>query len=173
MTSEQIAYKFFNGNRMPANRRLRILYDLYCVNRFFPPVPSGMAPQHVVLDRAGLKIIGSDSKPIASLPRHYNHTILVNDWLIRWHGETNYKLGKIIPDIYYPEYKLAVEIDTGTESRNTLKNKLLAYNQLNIRLCVVASKPRLEYVSQILTIPNVLVEADKIEKAIEILKKRP
>lgn len=97
----------------------------------------GSASQHVVLDRAGAKILdlGKFYK-IRSLPANYTHTLLTTDYIIaaRRKGFINpvreYKNGPIRSDIFYPRESIAVEIDTGTESYTTLKDKADRYNRL-------------------------------------------
>ena len=138
VTSHQIRKLFYRGQAQAVcNRRLRILYDLHCVDRFFPPVKKGSAKQHLVLDRAGAMVLGLSSfYKLGSLPVHYRHHVLVAEFSIHarmkglgW-GKLEHKLAGYKVDIYYPPYKLAVEIDTGSEVHGTLERKAERYNRM-------------------------------------------
>lgn len=120
------------------NRRLRILFDLYCLDRYFPPVDSGSSKQHLLLDRAGAYAIGKVNffklnKPV----RRYKHHRMVTEFDIVGHERLGWakleeKKGSQVADLYYPNIDMAVEIDTGTEGHKTLKNKIRGYNRSNI-----------------------------------------
>ena len=76
---------------------------------------------------------------IDHLPLSYRHTVAVGEFRIRarqagfgW-GEGSYKLEKVIPDVYYPQYRIAIEVDTGTESHDTLGSKGERYNGLSLQ----------------------------------------
>lgn len=154
-TSEQVARLFWDGSKKAqglCNRRLRQLYDLQCIDRFFPVVETGSSLQHIVLDRAGAKALGlSHFRRITTLPVSYRHTVYVSSFLASaysngwgW-GKTEYRLGRLIADIYYPALKVAVEIDTGTQSRQVLLDKARKYNQtpdLSVIVFVSAVKER-------------------------------
>jgi hypothetical protein len=133
-TSDQLARVFFQANNAQylCNKRLRILFDLHCINRFFPPTDKGSSRQHTALDIAGKKILGIDRYTlIKKLPITYKHTIHVTEAAIRLTKlgphtlETN--LGGAIADLYYPNHKLAIEVDTGAESRRSLTTKIDRY----------------------------------------------
>jgi len=73
------------------NRRIRRLYELYVLDRFYPKVGTGMgsSQQHICLDRAGLILLGIDkySKPInydyngnKVLFFGWEHKILLNEY---------------------------------------------------------------------------------------------
>lgn len=120
------------------NRRLRILYDLHCIDRYFPPAKEGSSKQHVVLDRAGARLLNiKNFNKKNTLPGNYFHTILQVEFKIRakHHGwgwgalETDF--GPFRADIYYESINAAVEIDCGTETHTTLKRKAKKYNQVN------------------------------------------
>lgn len=120
-----------------ADRRLRILYDLHCVDRYFPLTETGSAPQHLVLDYAGARAIGmSDFDKVTKLPLTYKHTVATTDIRVvsSRHGfgpgSTNYNLGPVIADIYYPSYYMALEVDMNTETRETLRSKFQRYSTL-------------------------------------------
>lgn len=121
--------------------RLNILEnELYCINRLYPKTNPGEGKDfaHISLDRAGLKELGINSKYIIKkLPISYKHYIKVNDFSIYAHskgwgwGKTEYKFKNCITDIYYPLTRIAVEIDTGTESHKLFIKQAEKYNYLN------------------------------------------
>lgn len=125
-----MARKFFPGQKI-CNRRLRKLFDLHCIDRFFPPVETGSALQHVVLDYAGAKAINIDIRKINELPSTFFHTILVTEFVVEFPGdlEVEKDFGVVRPDLYYPG--MAIEIDTGTEGYRVLKEKARRYNRYN------------------------------------------
>lgn len=133
------------------NRRLRLLYDLHCINRYFPPTTEGSTLQHVTLDRAGAKVLGLEQwNRIEALPITYRHTIQVGEFRILareyglgW-GRHEYLLGSVRADIYYPDHRIAVEIDTGTETHTVLKRKAMSYRMIRgLRyLLIVTTGPR-------------------------------
>lgn len=127
--------------------RLRILYDLHCVNRFYPPVAAGTAPQHIVLDRAGAKALGVHEgwKRMTRLPLTFRHTVLIADFRVtaweagmEW-GEREVCLGPIVPDVWFPNRRLAVEVDTGTETQKQLLKKAAGYNRTKVRYLLFAT----------------------------------
>lgn len=132
---------FFRKNkesRFLCNRRLRRLFDLHCIDRFFPPIDVGSTPQHVVLDRAGAKILGVESSfnKIPCLPLTHKHMILMTQFLIRanrwgfgW-GEREYQMGSVVGDIYYSKYRMMVEIDSGNHGSKVLQEKARNYADL-------------------------------------------
>lgn len=138
-TSTQVA-EYFYWDKVKAqdltNRQLRTLYDLHCIDRWFPPVDKGSSLQHVSLGLAGAKILGVNNRRMKALPLTYRHMVLVTEYRMRarlngfgW-GESETKLGAVQADIWYPEHKLAVEVDTGTETTETLLSKAQRYQSL-------------------------------------------
>lgn len=142
VTSKQVEKVFWRGrsqSKYLCNRRLRVLYDLHCVDRFFPRVGigEGSAPQHLCLDYAGAKALKLDSfNKMQKLPISYKHYILVAEFRLNarlkgfgW-GRREEKIGSTVADIYYPNYKICIEVDRGTETLSTLDRKAQKYNQI-------------------------------------------
>lgn len=135
-----------------ANRSLRKLFDLHLIDRFFPQVEKGSSLQHVTLSRLGSKVLGVRYRHFDRLPANHKHTTLVTDFRIMarefgwsW-GITEYNLGVVRADIFYPERKTAVEIDLGTEGVKALKAKAVRYRRADIQEIVMitnGSKERL------------------------------
>lgn len=131
---------YFKGRKQAQKltcRRLRVLYDLHCIDRFFPVVEKGSPPQHLVLDYGGVKVLDIENfKKTRRLPIDFKHKILQTEFRIRakekgfsW-GKREEKIGPIRADLYYPNFNMAVEIDRGTETKKTLKKKIKKYNRL-------------------------------------------
>ena len=150
VTSEQIYQLFYRSNKSKrtCNHRLKVLENLYCIKKFYPKTRNaGKSYAHIVLNRAGYRELGVDKYyRYKELPISYNHYILVNDFCMyayrkgwRW-GKLEFELNTCITDIWYPSKKIAVEIDTGSESRNLLDKKVKKYNSLNnLRLIIFIS----------------------------------
>jgi hypothetical protein len=94
MTIDQIEMMVF-GNLKPscwrtkANERIRRLYHAHCIDRWFPPVAdgTGSAPQHLILDRAGARILALKGEPDMEnwrkrdyVPQTYSHTLKLYDF---------------------------------------------------------------------------------------------
>lgn len=86
LTTEQIEMMAFSDLkpsnwRTKANQRIRKLYLAHCVDRWFPPVPSGTgsAQQHVILDVAGIMILESKHFVLDGIKRWKNRGYLVNE----------------------------------------------------------------------------------------------
>src|SRR5690625_140349 len=84
---EQLARVFWSHCKDPVRMcvdRLRVLYDLHCIDRFYPPVSSGTSPQHITLDRAGARVLAlpDDWKRTTRLPATYRHTVLITQFCI-------------------------------------------------------------------------------------------
>lgn len=128
-----------------------MLYDLHCIDRFFPPTVEGSALQHVTLDRAGARTLGLENwKKLDALPLTFRHTVLAGEFRIQarrhgfpW-GTSEHSLGPVVADVYYPRERMAVEIDTGTESHTTLKEKATRYKRIRGLgvLLIVTTGPR-------------------------------
>lgn len=81
---------YFNHSKNPqklCNSRLRKLYRLQCINRFFPPIKQGKGSSkaHICLDRAGfkaLKLEDFSSYRYRKLPFNYKHKIAVANFRI-------------------------------------------------------------------------------------------
>ena len=153
-----------NHPQKQANRRLRVLYDLHCIDRFFPPVDKGSSKQHIVLDYAGARALELENfYKINDLPLTYYHTTLVAEFRLQakllgfsW-GLTEEDLGPVKADIYYKRQGLAVEVDTGTETRETLKSKAQRYNRLqgtSLIFVTDGARDRIDYILDRVHIPK-------------------
>lgn len=157
VTSEQLARRFWPGCSQAAwlcNRRLRVLSDLHCVDRYYPVVyGGGSAPAHVVLDYAGAVVLGLTGwRKLPALPVTFPHTVLVSEVALRGlcYGLVDYRLefslGSVRPDIYYPGRRLAVEVDTGSQSLAVLAGKAERYRAiqgLRVVMVTLGSRERL------------------------------
>ncbi|MFW6243169.1 MAG: replication-relaxation family protein [bacterium] len=184
VTSEQIRKLFYTGQHINnCNRRLRILYDLHCIDRYFPPTEKGSSKQHIVIDRAGMLVIEKECTKINKLPLHYRHYIAVNEFVINLYkqgfgfGLREYQVAGYKIDLYYPDYKLAVEIDTGCEVHKTLIDKAKKYNrvqEVNYLLFITkGSKNRIKVFKS--NVHNIKVAGCKfkdLDKFIPILKSK-
>lgn len=155
VTSKQIWTTIFKNEKYPnryCNKKLKKLYDLGCIDRFFPAVNSGSPLVHVVLSKVGAKILDINKfRKIERLPNNWRHTVLSNDissYLINkyslfilktevpmeWEEKNGKK--KIQADIYVNwdngsdiGMHVMFEIDTGTESMSELYSKLKNYHK--------------------------------------------
>gem|GEM_PF-5103814 len=166
------------------NRRLRILYDLHCIDKFYPPAPigEGSMPAHIVLDYAGAKALDIDLVKIRELPLTFKHHTLVAEYRIKayrhgfsW-GRREERLGPVVADIYYPEHRIAVEVDRGTEYLKTLRRKTENYNRLRGKVNRVifvtsGSKNRIDYFCDRLQLPDAGCHVDDLDKLLSELKK--
>lgn len=78
------AFHTITKGRQRVNDRIRVLYDLHCVNKHSPLLPPGQGTsvQYVWLDRAGAKLMGKDNfRKRNVLPTDYLHTSLILDTL--------------------------------------------------------------------------------------------
>lgn len=81
-TPKEKAFYEIKQGQQRCNDRIRILYDLHCVNKQSPLLPpgEGTSVQYVWLDRAGAKLLGMDSfRRKKTLPKDYLHTSCVLD----------------------------------------------------------------------------------------------
>ncbi|MFW5962013.1 MAG: replication-relaxation family protein [bacterium] len=142
VTSYQIAKLFWEGRSNSqglANRRLRKLYDLHCIDRFFPIKKHGTSCQHLVLDVVGALVLGvnGDFEKLKELPVKYRHSVYTADFIVEARSfglineKVNYFLDGVNVDIYYPQYNLVVDIDVGTESISYLIQKATKINQIH------------------------------------------
>lgn len=139
MTNYQIKEVFYKKNKSikNCNRRLAILFhEMYCIDRYFPPVDDGSSRQHLFLDRAGAMVINLDRfYKLNTPPLRWKHHILVTEFDIKaynkgygW-GRLEHKIANQQADLYYPNYRIVVEIDTGSECHQTLLDKINGYNR--------------------------------------------
>lgn len=76
------AFSSIKRGQQRVNDRIRILFDLHCVNKHSPLLPPGQGTsvQYVWLDRAGAKLLGIENfRRRKSLPQDYLHTSGVLD----------------------------------------------------------------------------------------------
>ncbi len=109
---------------------------MQCIDRYYPPVDSGSSRQHLLLDRAGAMAINiSPFYKLNTPPLRWKHHVLVAEFDIMAHsrgfgwGKLEHKIASQQADLYYPSYRMAVEIDTGSESHKTLLDKIKGYNR--------------------------------------------
>lgn len=182
--SSQISRIFWRGRKQAkdlCNRRLRILYDLYCIDRFFPRVCRGSSQQHIVLDRAGAKILNIDNfNKIRELPITYKHMRLMTEFRVEAYlknlgmGKREVKLSDIRADIYFPEYRIAVEIDTGSESYKMLKKKAEKYSRTNLFAIIFVTDggiKRIKYFLDEIKLQRVKKAGCKFEELGDMLRK--
>ena len=157
VTSDQLARLFWTGRsnaQRLCNRRLQSLIELRCLARYYPLAQSGKAYQHLTLDIAGAKVLGSDKwRKVSQLPLTFRHQVLVAEFAIRAKdynlrgGIPEYALGPVRVDLYYPAMGLAVEADTGTASHKQLVAKAKRYRRVQVSQVVMVtegSKDRLQ-----------------------------
>lgn len=78
------AFYTISRGQQRCNDRIRVLYDLHCVNKQSPLLPPGQGTsvQYVWLDRAGAKLLGIEKfRRKKSLPLDYLHTAGILDTL--------------------------------------------------------------------------------------------
>lgn len=134
------------------NRRLKKLYELGCIDRFFPLVENtkGLDYVHVVLGPVGSKILKLEKfRRVKSLNQNWRHTVMVNEILsnlsvkfsvTKWKKELKLewksgdtKLHNQQPDLFITytnkkqEKYAFIEADMGTEMLQTLVNKSKKY----------------------------------------------
>lgn len=144
-TSKQIIRFLLQNNKAKlktCSNRLKKLFELGCIDRFFPMTPSGKGtePVHVVLNLIGAKIIKHDGRfrRTILLNKSWRHTATVNEYLsLMYKDYDSYKIEdpliwdetKIVPDIKFfkDDKEIFVEVDMGTESIILLKDKISKY----------------------------------------------
>lgn len=80
--SKSPAFHEISRGQQRCNDRLRILYDLHCINKYSPLLPpgSGTSVQYCWLDRAGAKLLGIESfRRRQTLPQDYLHRTQIMD----------------------------------------------------------------------------------------------
>lgn len=73
-------YELSQGTKR-CNERIRILYDLHCVNKWTPrlPIGHGTSKQYVALDRAGIKLLNLERRARNEIPQDWKHQSLIMD----------------------------------------------------------------------------------------------
>lgn len=153
ITSDAIAkvlYKDFVYPEKTANNHLRIMFKLGIVDRFWPEpdATAGSTPTHFILGPVGARILELDGfKRMKEIPQKWRHYVMVSDYyayfvnkfkVLDWSNEyrLHYKNKKMddqqikadalikTPDIIY-----LLELDTGSEAIQVLKDKIDAYGE--------------------------------------------
>ncbi len=145
VSRDHVAGTFFAHCKAPeiqTDKRLKVLYSLSILNRFFPPRPpaGGRGQQLVTLDRAGGMFLNIENyRYVKTLPITYNHTLLVvstylsaKDLIAKWKPEYNLRL--IRPDAAFTlkgtGKEFILEVDTGKQSKPKLTKKLETYSKI-------------------------------------------
>lgn len=159
ITSIQLARIIFKeGNEVRkfalqyTTARLKKLYELGCIDRFFPISENSKSKDyvHVVMGPVGARVLKIEKfRRIKSLPSHWRHAVMVNDifsnlyvkfkivsWLkeikLEWKNEATV-IHNLQPDalIGYTNNKhekyAFIEADMGTETISTLLGKIKRY----------------------------------------------
>lgn len=160
VTSSQIAKLLFYKDKnqkfaqIYCNNHLKKLYELGCIDRFFPITENGKGsePAHIVLGPVGAKILNIKGfRRIKTVNKNWRHTVMINEvfanfflkyQIICWKKEVKMKwedhatrqkqqqADVLMGYIYNEKEKYALlEIDMGTESIKTLMNKVKNYNE--------------------------------------------
>jgi Ni/Co efflux regulator RcnB len=141
-TVEQIEMTLFSSMkpsnwRTKSNERLRRLYRVHCIDRWFPPVAegAGSAQQHIILDKAGLLVIakhkGYDPKKIkwrkrTYIPQNYRHTLKIQDFKAMLHA-LNHQItgGEIIN--WKQEHEAKIQYRTEEGRREVIPDAMCIY----------------------------------------------
>jgi hypothetical protein len=151
-TSSQVAKYIYQTNahrQKYCNTHLQKLFQLGCIDRFFPAVEKGSPQTHIVLAPIGAKVIGIDNfRKITTLNQNWRHTIQTNEVLceiISKYKVLNYKIElpieweekqkekKLRVDLFCgflknnQKHYIMVEVDLGTEPMSTLYKKIKNY----------------------------------------------
>lgn len=146
-TSHQIANLLFKEKNNPvlfSNRRLKKLYRLGCIDRFFPSIDKGRLPTHITLAVIGAKVLEKRGfRRLLILNQNWKHTVAINEVLS--HHKMNHEKfiiedaivwneSKIIPDIQLigESSRKFIEVDMGTETIAVLKEKVENYYDYSI-----------------------------------------
>lgn len=145
-------YEISQGQKR-CNDRIRVLYDMHCVNKAAPKLPmgEGTSKQYVWIDRAGIKLLNQERRAKNELPQDYKHRSLITDvycdfvlgqrtgqWDVRYLQTEQPCANKtIIPDLMaiikftgVPRGAvLAIEVDRSEKKDSVEKVKLQAYRQ--------------------------------------------
>lgn len=154
INSSQISKVVFKDTKYPTkycNNHLKKLFELGCIDRFFPLTESGYPQSHVVLAPIGAKIIQIDNfKKITDLSMKWRHTVarselfsnifnkkVITEWkpelTLEWEERNNKNF--IITDVFCgwiskdDEMFGMFEIDLGTEKIKQLQSKIKNYHK--------------------------------------------
>jgi hypothetical protein len=143
-------YELSQGKKR-CNERIRILYDLHCINKWSPrlPIGEGTSKQYVALDRAGCKLLNIERRVRSEIPQDWKHQSLILDTYTRlvvgeresaWEleyleTEERQKTYPIIPDltvVLRNKRKGAaffIEVDRSEKKESVEKEKLKRYRE--------------------------------------------
>jgi hypothetical protein len=143
-------FREISRGQQRCNDRIRILYDLHCVNKQSPLLPPGQGTsvQYVWLDRAGAKLLGIENfRRRKSLPQDYLHSAGILDvhcaitemehegeLEIKYHAiEQRHPSWPLIPDLLYilrmekKGYICIVEVDRCEKKEKDEIEKIESY----------------------------------------------
>lgn len=149
-TSTQLksfVYKDKNITNQAFNRRLKRMYQLGCIDRFFPYVDQGTPQTHCVLAPIGARVLEIENfRKVVNLNQNWRHTVEVsqvlskihvmkhlrrikNEMIIKWHEDKKtMRVDSFISWIDNEKEKFAmIEVDMGTEPLITLYEKIKNY----------------------------------------------
>ena len=148
-TSNEKAFYELKQGRKRCNERIRVLFELHCVNKWVPrlPIGEGTSKQYVAIDRAGCKLLGIEKKTRQSIPQNWKHQSMAMDLYCQYvihHREgkkyvyaleREYKCqtSNLIPDlsVLYKQggkgYFFFIEIDRCEKKESAEKIKLKTY----------------------------------------------
>lgn len=144
------AFRDISNGQQRCNDRLRVLYDLHCVNKHSPLLPpgSGTSVQYIWLDRAGARILGIENfRRRKTLPQDYLHSARLLDTYcvfktmeregvleIKYEGvEAPQKTWPLIPDLLYvlrmnkKGYMFLIEVDRCEKKEKEELEKIQSY----------------------------------------------
>ena len=141
-------YELSQGQKR-CNERIRVLYDLHCVNKWSPrlPIGEGTSKQYVALDRAGCKLLNIERRVRNEIPQDWRHKSMVMDvycelvvgeregkWEIKFlEYEPKQISNAIKPDVAAIIRKgkrgvfLFIEVDRSEKKESVEKQKLRSY----------------------------------------------
>lgn len=149
-TDDELPFHAIKRGQQRCNDRIRILFDLHCVNKHSPLLPPGQGTsvQYVWLDRAAAKLLGLESfRRRKSLPQDYLHTAGIldthctltemerkNELEIKYHAiEQRYSSWPLIPDLLYvirmdkKGYIFIIEVDRSEKKEKHEVEKIQSY----------------------------------------------
>lgn len=144
------AFHEINNGQQRCNDRLRVLFDLHCVNKQSPLLApgAGTSVQYAWLDRAGAKLLGIEGfRRRKTLPQDYLHSARVLDAYcflkemersgeleIKYEAtEANQKTWPLIPDLLYVlrigkrGYTYLIEVDRSEKKEKEELEKIQSY----------------------------------------------
>lgn len=141
-------YELSQGQKR-CNERLRILYDLHCINKWSPrlPIGEGTSKQYVALDRAGCKLLQVERRIRHDLPQDWRHRSLIMDvytesiigereskWSIEYlsveERQTSYPLIPDLTAVLKHDHRgaaLFIEVDRSEKKESVEREKLRHY----------------------------------------------